>query len=103
MSYTRNSDYAVFDPDGYWAYETTAVYRRQAIYAYAWIASVVAPMMIWGAFREPLGKKLGDDDLAAGLFLLLSAIAFIFPYFLRRWTKKRKAREWRRQSFGLNG
>ena|ERR1700722_13394667 len=104
ISYTRNSDYATYDRSGgYFVYETTAVDRKQAVYVYLWLASVIAPLLIWSTFQTPLAKILGDEDRAAGVFLGLTMIDFVFPYFLRLWVKGRKMKEWKRQSLGLHG
>jgi hypothetical protein len=103
ISYTHNSDYAVFDPDGYYVYETMGVNRRQVIYTYLWIASVVAPIALWGTFQEALTTRFGDEDRPAEFALILTAGALMFPYLLRRLAKIRKRREWARQSLGLHG
>ncbi len=46
-------------------------------------------------------KFFGDEDRAAGLCLLISAIVFVLPYFLRLWTKRQNAKAWKRASLGL--
>jgi hypothetical protein len=101
ISYTRNSDYAAYDPGGYFVYETLPLDRKQVLSVYSWFVAVVSPLVLWSAFQEKLAKVLGDEDRAAGLCLFLTAVAFVWPYFLRRWTKYRKRQEWRRQSLGL--
>jgi hypothetical protein len=102
ISYTRNSDYATYDAnDGFYVYETMGVDRLQAFFVYLWIASVLAPIIVWAVFQEALAKIVGDEDRAAGLCLLSSAIAFVTPYFLRRRARKRKEREWERARLGL--
>jgi hypothetical protein len=103
ISYTRNSDYAIYDGSGYFVYETLPLDRKQVIFVYAWVAATILPLVVWGAFQERLGRMLGDEDRAAGLCLLISAVAFVYPYFLRRWAKRRKLQEWKRQSLGLHG
>jgi hypothetical protein len=50
---------------------------------------VFGPFIVWGVFQDALAKMLGDEDLAAALFLGFSAVALVFPYFLRRWVKRR--------------
>ena len=94
ISYARNSDYATFDPSGYYVYETLPLVRKQVLYTCGWFASVIAPFVVWGTYRNALAKKLGDEDRAAGLCLLTAAIIFVLPYFLRRWAKRWKAQEW---------
>jgi hypothetical protein len=79
ISYSRNSDYATYDTGGYWVYETMAVDRKQALFVYGWFAAVLAPFIVWGTFQEALAKLVQDEDRAAGLCLLSSAIAFVFP------------------------
>src|SRR5579859_3093951 len=102
ISYTRNSDYATYDSSGsFYIYETMGVDCKQALCVYIWLASVLAPLVIWGTFQEALAKLVGDEDRAAGICLLLSAIAFVAPYFLRRRARKRKEKEWRRARLGL--
>jgi hypothetical protein len=104
ISYTRNSDYATYDTSGgFYVYETMGVDRKQALFVYVWLASVFGPFIVWGVFQDALAKMLGDEDLAAGLFLGFSAVAFVFPYFLRRWVKRRNSERWKRQSLGLHG
>ena len=101
ISYTRNSDYATYDRSGYWVYEILPLARTQVLSVYGWFFAILAPLLLWGEFQDPLTKVIGDDDRAAGMCLLLSATAFVFPYFLRRWVKWRKVKEWRRQALGL--
>jgi hypothetical protein len=101
ISYTRNSDYATFDRSGYWVYETLPLARRQVLSVYVWFVAVLAPLLLWGTFRDRFSQVLGDEDLAAGVCLFCSAIAFVFPYFLRRWVKWRKVQEWKREALGL--
>jgi hypothetical protein len=104
ISYTQNSDYAKYDArEGFYIYETTGVHLRQAIFVYLWLASVVGPLVVLLKFLDALTKLFGDEDRAAGVCLAFAAAAFVFPYFLRRWVKRRKAEEWKRQSLGLHG
>lgn len=103
ISYTRISDYSSYDTDGYFVYETLPLDHRQVLSVYGWFVAVIAPLLVWGTFQDPLTKLLEDEDLAAGLCLLFSAVAFVLPFFLRRWAKHRKMEEWKRQSLGLHG
>jgi hypothetical protein len=103
ISYTRNSDYATYDASGYFVYETLPLDRKQVVSVYGWFAAIFAPFIVLVTFWDLLAKLLGDEDRAAGLCLLCAAIAFVSPYFLRRWAKHRKMREWKRQSLGLHG
>jgi hypothetical protein len=103
ISDIRTNDFAKYDASGgFYLYETMGVDHRQALFVYLWFACVFGPFIIWGSFQDAL-SKLGIDDLAAALCLGFSALAFVFPYFLRRWVKRRNAREWKRQSLGLHG
>jgi hypothetical protein len=77
--------------------------RKHVVCVYAWFMGVVAPLILWSVFQDPLAKALGSDDLAAALALSCDAIVFLLPYFLRRWAKRRKILEWKRQSLGLHG
>jgi hypothetical protein len=101
ISYTRNSDYATYDRSGYYIYELLPLNRKQVVSTYGWFVSVFAPLILWGAYQDLLVKKVGDEDWAAGLCLGCSACAFVLPYFLRRWAKRRKEKEWKRQTLGL--
>ena len=103
ISYARISDYSSYDPDGYFVYETLPLDHRQMLCVYGWFAAVIAPILAWGTFQDLMTTWLGDEDLAAGLCLLCSAIAFVCPFFLRQWAKRRKIEEWKRQSLGLRG
>lgn len=103
ISDIKTNDFAKYDASGgFYVYETMGVDHRQALFVYLWFACVFGPVIIWGGFQDAL-NKLGIDDLAAALCLGFSALAFVFPYFLRRWVKRRNAREWKRQSLGLHG
>lgn len=102
ISYTQNTDYAVFDPSGYYVYETLPLNRKQVLCTYGWFAGVVAPLVVWGYFQDSLARALGSDDQGAALCLLSAGLVFVFPYFLRRWAKRRRAKEWKRQRFGLD-
>jgi hypothetical protein len=101
ISYTRNSDYATHDRSGYYVYEILPLDRKQVLSTYAWFVAVFAPFIVWCTYQDALAKKLGDEDWAAGLCLGSSALAFVLPYFLRRWAKHRKEEEWKRQRLGL--
>ncbi len=103
ISYTRNSDYATYDASGYFVYETLPLDRKQVVSVYVWFAAIIAPFVVLLTFPEALAKLFGDEDRAGALFLLFTAIAFVSPYFLRRWAKRRKMQEWKRQSLGLHG
>ncbi len=103
ISYTRNSDYATYDSSGYFVYETLPLDRKQVVSVYGWFAAITAPFIVLATFPDALAKLLGDEDRAVGLCLLFAAIAFVSPYFLRRWAKRRKMQEWKRQSLGLHG
>ena len=104
ISYTRNSDYATYDAaNRCYVYESMGANRKQAAFVYLWVASVVAPLTLWDLYQGALGKILGSDDLAAGIALAITAIVLVTPYLLRRWVKRRKAAEWKRQSLGLHG
>jgi hypothetical protein len=103
ISYTRNSDYAIYDPSGYFVYETLPLDGGQVASVYGWFAAMIGPFIIWSNFQDALARMLGDEDRAAGLFFLSLAITVAFPYLLRRRAKRRKLREWKRQSLGLHG
>ena len=104
IAYTRNSDYATYDASGgYWVFETMGVNRKQALFVYLWFVSILGPIVVWGTFQNPLAKLFRDEDRAAAAVLALTATAFVFPYFLRRWAKRRKIHEWKRQNLGLHG
>lgn len=103
ISYTRISDYSNYDPDGYFVYEMLPLDHRQVLCVYGWFAAAIAPLLAWDTLQDPLTKWLGDEDLAAGLCLQSSAVALVWPLFLRQWTKRRKMEEWNRQSLGLHG
>jgi hypothetical protein len=103
ISYTRNSDYATYDSAGYWVYETLPLDRRQVFFTYGWLASVIVPFVVFSRYQDTLAKKSGDADWVPGLFLLFLVISLSMPYSLRRWVKRRKAQEWKRQSLGLHG
>jgi len=101
IGYTRNSDYATYDASGYWVYQTLPLNRRQVLFTYGWVVSLVAPFVVWGNFQDALTKQVGDEDKAAGLLLLTAAMVVVFPYLLRRRAKMLKAKEWERQRLGL--
>jgi hypothetical protein len=101
ISYTRNSDYATYDRSGYWVYEMLPLARAQVLSVYGWFVAILAPLLLWSQFQDPLTKMIGNEDWAAGVCLFVSAAAFVFPYFLRRWVKWRKVQEWKRQALGL--
>jgi hypothetical protein len=103
ISYTRISDYSSYDSDGYFVYEMLPLDHRQVLSVYGWFAGIIAPLLVWGTFQDALTKRLGDEDLAAGLCLLSSAVAFVLPFLLRRWAKQRKMEEWKRQRLGMHG
>jgi len=104
VSYTRESDYATYDANGgFYVYETMAVDRRQALFTYVWLICVLGPIIVGTTFSETFGRLFGDEDRAGAVCLGTSAVAFIFPYFLRRWVKRRKIEEWKRQALGLRG
>jgi hypothetical protein len=102
IGYTRNNDYATYDAGGYWVYQTLPLDRKQVLFTYGWVVSLVAPFVVWTNFQDALGKMVGDEDTAAGLALLIAAIVFVLPYFLRRRAKMLKAKEWERQRMGLH-
>jgi hypothetical protein len=103
ISDIKTNDFAKYDASGgFYVYETMGVDYKQAQFVYLWFACLFGPSIICAGFEDSL-KKLGMDDLAAALCLGFSALAFVFPYFLRRWVKRRKLQEWRRQSLGLRG
>ena len=101
ISYTKNSDYSTYDMAGYYVYETLGVDRRQALFVYLWVASVLAPLIVWANFQEPLSRLAGNEDWAAAGCLACFAIALVFPYLLRRAVRRRKREEWKRQALGL--
>jgi len=103
ISYMHNGEYATYDASGYFVYETLPLDRKQVASVYGWFAAIIAPFVVLVTFPDALAKLLGDKDRAAALCLLLAAIAFVSPYFLRRWAKRRKMQEWKRQSLGLHG
>jgi hypothetical protein len=103
ISDIKTNDFAKYDASrGFYVYETMGVDYTQAQFVYLWLACVFAPVIIWAGFEDTL-KKHGMDDLAAAVSVGFFALAFVFPYFLRRWVKRRNAREWERQSLGLHG
>jgi len=57
-----NSDYATYDPSGYYVYETLPLVRKQVLHTYGWFASVAAPFVVWGTYQNALAKKLGNED-----------------------------------------
>jgi hypothetical protein len=102
IGYTRSSDYATYDASGYWVYHNLPLSRRQVLFTYGWFASMITPIVLWANFQNSLAKIFGDEDKAAGLFLLIFAIVLALPYFLRRRAKMLKAKEWERQRLGLH-
>ncbi len=104
ISYRRDSPHAQFDAGGgYYVYETLGVDRRQAFFVYLWLSCLICPIMIWANFQSNLVKVIGDEDRAAGLCLALTGATLLFPYFLRRYIKRRNAERWKRQALGLHG
>lgn len=103
ISYSRISDYSSYDADGYFVAEILPLNRNQVLSVYAWVIAIIAPLLLWSYFADALAKALGDDDLAAGLCLLCSTVAFVFPVFLRRLAKRRKLEEWKRERLGMSG
>ena len=101
IAYTTNSDYATYDRSGYYVYTILPLDRKQVLSTYAWFASVVTPLLVWNAYQDELAKRIGDEDMAAGLCLLLTAALIGLPYILRRLAKQKKTRQWKRQSMGL--
>jgi len=92
ISEIKTNDFAKYDASGgFYLYETMGVDYRQAQFVYLWFACLFGPSIIWAGFEGTL-KKLGLDDLAEALCLGFSALAFVFPYFLRRWVKRRKCK-----------
>lgn len=103
ISDIKTNDFAKYDASGgFYVYETMGVDYTQAQFVYLWFACLFGPSIMWAGFQDTL-KKHGIDDLAAAVSVGFSALAFVFPYFLRRWVKRRNAREWKRQSLGLHG
>lgn len=103
ISYTRNSDFATYDVHGgYYVYESMGVNRRQALYVYCWLFTVLAPIALFAVSQRAI-ERVFDEDTVAGVCLALSGTAFVFPYFLRRWVKRRNLERWRRQTLGLHG
>jgi hypothetical protein len=104
ISYKPDNPYARFDAaGGFYVYETLGVDRLQSFFVYLWFLCVIGPLVIWANFQDALSRMVGDENWAAGLCLAFMALAFVFPYFLRRWVKRRNAIKWKRQALGLHG
>ena|ERR1035438_8013007 len=101
ISYTRNSDYATYDSNGFYVYETTPSNRKQVVGTYAWFASFLALFFAWIYFKGAIETQIGDADKAAELWLTMLAIILALPYTLRRLAKRRKMRKWKRINAGL--
>ena len=84
IGYTRSSDYATYDASGYWVYRNLPLSRKQVLFTYGWFASMITPIVLWANCQNSLAKIFGDEDKAAGLFLLILAIVLALPYFLRQ-------------------
>lgn len=104
ISYRRDSDFATYDAnDKFFIYETMGVDRKQALFTYLWLIAVIGPIIVFASFEDAFQKMSDGGELAAGAFLAVSGIAAVVPYFLRRWVKRRKMKEWERQASGLDG
>ena len=101
ISYTQNSPYASYDASGYYVYETTAPNGKQVACVYTWFACLIATIVAYGAFQDAFSKFVGDEDKAAAIWFAAIAIQVALPYVLRRLAKRRKTKEWRRESLGL--
>src|SRR6266436_1535981 len=60
IGYTRNSDYAVYDASGYWVYEMSPLNRKQVLFTYGWVVSLIAPFAVWSKWQDALAKMVGD-------------------------------------------
>jgi len=100
ISYANNNPYAT-RASGYYVYETMGVDRRQALFVYAWFASILAAFFVWNYLKAALASILGNEDRTASVFLSCIAIIFATPYLLRRLAKRRKEKEWKRARLGL--
>ena len=106
VSYTPSNPRATFDQRSrFYVYETFDVDWRQALSVYLWSVFAFGPVIVWIVFEDTISKRLGDQgrDWAAGLCLVLMALACVFPYLLRRRVKRRNLDRWRRQALGLTG
>jgi len=101
ISYTRNSDYAIYDPGGYYVNEPLPLNQKQVASTYAWFASLLVWLFTSIYFGDALEKRIGDADTAAGLWLTTLAGLLAMPFLLRRLAKKRKIRRWKRMNAGL--
>ena len=97
ISYTRNSNFATYDAEGYYVYETLPLDHKQVFCVYGWVFAFFAPTLVWSKFKDLLARTLGSEDRAAGLFLLTTVFVLALPSVLRRFAKRRKAEEWRRE------
>lgn len=103
VSYNPDNPYACFDAGaGVYVYETLGVDRRQAAYTYLWIMCAIAPLVIWAEYQDALSKFVGDENWAAGLFLILTGGMVGFPHLLRRYIKRRNHRKWKRLALGMH-
>ena len=101
LSYTPNAPYATYDSDGYFIYETLPIKIEQVLGTYAWFTLFVGIFVAWGKFHDLIEKRVGNADLAAGLWLLLLALILALPFALRRLAKWRKMQKWKRMNAGL--
>jgi hypothetical protein len=101
ISYTKNSDFAAYDASGYYVYETTTPNLRQVAYVYGWFAAMIATVVVYASCQAAIARLVGDEDTAAGIWLVLLAVEASLPYLLRRLAWRRKLQEWRRASIGL--
>jgi hypothetical protein len=103
ISYTKNSDYATYDSSGYYVYELLPLNWKQVLSVYAWFAFLPVPMILDSYLGDAFTKIFGSRDRSAGVMLATTALILITPYLLRRWAKRRKVEEWKRQNLGLHG
>ena len=68
---------------------------------YGWLASLIAPFVIWSLYEDALRKIVGNTERSAQLFFLCLAAVFVIPFLLRRRAKRRMAKIWKRQRMGL--
>ena len=79
--------YAVYDASSYYVHESTSPNLKQVLSVYSWFASLIALGVVGERFQE--GLALAVRILALGTLIAL-------PSALRRWAKRRNAREWER-------
>lgn len=101
VSYRPDNPYARFDArGGYYVYDELGLDGRQVLFVYSWLLGVIGPIILFATLEDtPLFR---NADWIAAVAVGISAVAFVFPYFLRRWIKRRNAEKWKRQAMGLH-